>query len=624
MAGKWDCHVLAAGCLKQSHGPISRSLNTLTRPCSPGGSCFSGGSQPQELTSNKYVPHPSELKLLSQLQQHGTFSADPYALNRIISSCAKSASLRMGTQVHPFVLKLGLSSNVYISSALVAMYGKCGRIWDAHDLFNEMPFRNVVTWNSLISGYIDSGSPGTGIDLFMQMLRFGVSPTPFSVSTVLMGSAQLKAKALGCQLHGLSYKLGICCNIVIGTGLIDMYSKCSILDDARRVFDWMLDKNVITWTSMVTGHAQNEQPQEAMLLAREMLQLGLRPNYVTYSSLLSSFSSQDYLNYCEQIHSRVIREGYESNPFIAVTLVTVYSECSSSLGDFWKVCAGIKRWDQIAWNAIIAGYANLGQGKEALSCFAEMRKAGVELDFFTFVSALKGARICSALKEGKQLHGLIFKMGCASLLRIQNGLVSMYAGCGMIGDAKKVFSSIKEHDVVSWNTLLSGCAHHGLENEAADVFDQLRRMNIKPDGTTFLAVLTACSHVGLVEKGVEYFEMMRNEYSIEPQVEHYATAVDLLGRAGNLHEAEALIDKMPMEPGPSVYKALLSSCQIHGDRETAERTAKKLLDRYPDDPATYILLSNVLEMGQNWVDAAETRLLMCDRGIRKSPGCSTI
>lgn len=567
---------------------------------------------------------PFGLELLAQLQQGGS-SPTPQTLNKIISSCATSTSLDLGIRLHAVVIKLGFCSNIYICSALVDLYGKCGSLANAQKQFDEMSDRNVVTWNSLISGYLQAELPKRAIGLFLEMLKVGVVPTPFSLSGALVGCSQLEAEELGAQVHGLSLKTGLCYNVVVGTGLIDMYSKCCSVNDSRRVFNQMPERNVITWTSMVTGYAQNGQSDEAMILAREMLRLGLKPNYVTYNSLLSSFSSPDFWDHCRQIHCRIMKEGFEFNVYIVVTLLTIYSDCSNSLEDFQKLCSCVAIWDQISWNAVIAGFSNIGSCEEALKCFSDMRQARVAMNFFTFASILRAVGTLSDLEAGKKIHALIFKSGQASNFCVQNGLVSMYARCGAIHDSKWVFTLMNEHDVVSWNSLLAGYAHHGFGLETVELFEQMRRAGIKPDNTTFLIVLTACSHVGLVHQGLMYFDLMRNDDLLEPlRMEHYATVVDLFGRAGNLHEAQAFVDSMPIEPGPSVYKALLSACKVHGNKEIALRSAKKLLKLCPNDPATYILLSNVLVTGGYWDDAAGVRKLMYDRGIRKTPGHSWI
>ncbi|KAK1588401.1 hypothetical protein Q3G72_022873 [Acer saccharum] len=412
---------------------------------------------------NDNPSNPVDSSLISQLQQqNGSLQHTPLFLNSIISSCAKSASLDVGVRVHSLVVKLGFTSNLYICTALVDMYGKCKEIVSSRKLFDEMHHRNVVTWNSILSGYLHAKSPKTAVELFVEMLKAEVEPTPFSVSSVLVCCSQLEDVGVG---------------------------------------------------------AQNLQPDEAMVLVREMLWLGLKANYVTYNSLLSSFSSLKYLNCCKQVHCCVIREGFEANVYIAVTLVTVYSKCDCSLEDFEKVCSSITRWDQISWNAVVAGFCNLGCGNQALKCFSEMRQTRIDIDYFTLTSVVGGIGVISGLKEGKEMHALILKTGYGSNIFVQNGLVSMYAKCGAINDSKMVFSSMDERDVISWNSLISGCAHHG---------------------------------------------------------------------------------------------------------EIAVRSAEKLLELWPSDPATYVLLSNVLTMTGYRGDAVGILTLMYDRGMWKKPGFSWV
>ncbi|KAG8387895.1 hypothetical protein BUALT_Bualt02G0069000 [Buddleja alternifolia] len=486
-----------------------------------------------------------------------------------------------------------------------------------------MPNRNAVTWNALISSYVATRDPLTAVELFIKMLREGVPVTPFGVSAALVACAQLQASAVGAQVQGLSLKAGLEFNVVVGSSLIDMHAKCENMEDSRKVFDELVDKNVVAWTSIISGYAHNKCPEKAMILIKEMSCSGLKANYVTYNSLLSSFCCPDDLIHCKQIHSRVIQEGLDSNAHLVTTFVIVYSECGCTSEELHKICSTVSEWDQIAWNAVIAGFSNLGIGEDALICFSQMRQAGFAIDFFTFSSVLKALGNCSALEEGKQIHALIFKTGYIINLYVQNGLVSMYARCGKIDDAKKIFSSMDDHDVISWNSLLTGCAQHGYGSEAIELFEQMRWCGVEPNLTTYLTALTACSHVGLLEKGLEYFDLMKSDEFLPPaKLEHYACVVDLYGRAGLLHEAEAFINRMPIEEGPSVYKALLSACQVHGNREIAARCVQKLVDLCPNDPAIYVLLANVLATEGSWNDAARVRKLMCDKGVKKKPGHS--
>ncbi|CAI0539890.1 unnamed protein product [Linum tenue] len=578
-------------------------------------------SQPFDGGGDKHQ-RSAVLGLLAGFHGPGSLS-DPYFINKAVSFCAKSTSFLEGIQLHSQIVKLGFTSNVYVCSAVVDMYSKCGDIRSAQKIFDEMPERNVVTWNSLISGYLDANFPKVAVQLFVEMLRHAASVSPFSLSSCLVSCSQLEDRDLGEQLHALSLKAGFDNHVVVGTGLIDMYSKSCSVGLSKLVFERIVDKNVITWTSMVTAYSQNEEPCEAMVVVREMLQLGLRLNGVTFNSLLSSFSTPDHLECCKQVHCCVIRQGLESNEYITVTLVTVYSKCSRSLDEFVKACSGIAIWDQVSWNAVIAGYCNLECEKEALRCFCEMRQAGTDGDFYTFTSLMGVIGSSSFLEEGREVHALLSKTRYASSLHVQNGLVSMYARCGAIDESKRMFWSMPKHDVISWNSLLTACAHHGYGKEVVDLFEELRKSKTKPDATTFLAVLSACSHVGLVDQGLEYFDLLKSDALIgPPRLEHYASVVDIFGRAGYIKEAETFVSNMPIKPGSSVYKALLSACLVHGNMEAAERSARKLADLWPNDSATYIMLSNMLKRSDNWDDAAVVRKLICHRGMKKIPGCS--
>ncbi|KAK9950009.1 hypothetical protein M0R45_005515 [Rubus argutus] len=346
--------------------------------------------------------------------------------------------------------------------------------------------------------------------------------------------------------------------------------------------------------------------QLSKLFGLELLSRSLRPQ--TLTKIISFCATSASLDVGSTLHAIVIKLGFCSNVYIYSALVGMYGKC----GKLWDAQ---KVFDE-----------NASQKCSYLEFF----------DFWLFASwfATKSNSFVSGdVKSGNRasddvqfLWGLV-GTGLVDMYSkcCKNGLVSMYARCGAIHDSKWVFTLMKEHDVVSWNSFLSGYAHHGFGRETVELFEQMRRTRVKPDNTTFLIVLTACSHVGLLDKGLEYFNIMRNDDLLEPpKMEHYATIVDLLGRAGNLHEAQAFVDSMPIEPGASVYKALLSACQVHGNKELARCYATKLQQLCPNDPATYILLSNVLLTRGYWDDAAEVRKLMYDRGIRKTPGYSWI
>ncbi|CDJ26517.1 hypothetical protein CFC21_057340 [Triticum aestivum] len=555
----------------------------------------------------------------------------PRGFVQLLASSSSSSPLppspSAAAQCHGLATKLGLAAgNVFAGTALLAFYCRCGRPSDARRLFDEMPERSGVTWSVLVYGHARSSAPGLAVEAFGRMVRAGFSPTPAAVSSALAACARMEDARVGAMIHaaGLKCSGGICGSVVVGTALVDMYAKCRDVSAAQRVLEEMEEKNVATFTALVGGFASARRPGEAMMFVREMEQSGVAPNMMTYSSLLSSFASPEDLNHGRQAHCAVLKKGLEHNPYVLSTLMTMYSKCGI-LDDFRKVQMSVSCQDQVSLNSVISGLSCLGRGDEAFQQFLEMRRHGADTDMFTFGSMLKAIGSSSSLLEGRQVHALILKTGYESDVNVQNGLISMYVRRGEIGEARDVFTSVEAPDLVSWNSLLTGYAQHGYGNEVVEVFEQMRRLNVQPDNTTFLLVLTACSHAGLVDTGLEYFNLMKtNGFLAGARLEHYACVVDLLGRAGHLQEAEALINDMPTEPGVSVYRALLSACQIHGNLEIAVQVSTRLIELYPHDSSAHVQLSKAFAGDGHWGDAAEIREAMAGKGIVKNPAWSCV
>ncbi|CAN6442773.1 unnamed protein product [Victoria cruziana] len=566
--------------------------------------------------------HFGALLLFARMHDSG-LAPTRFTFSSVLHACSVLKSTCFGEQVHSAIVKLGFDSDIFCGSALVTMYCKCCRVDDGHQVFVEMPERNTVTWNALIAGYAQIPElRHVAVSLFLEMLETGVLVSSFTLTSVLVACSRLEAPELGRAIHGYCSKIGVLHNIVMATALVDMYVKCSRLVDARLMVDEMPEKNVVTWTSLVTGYAQNQLSEDVLTTIREMLRVGVKPNQLTYNSALSSFTTAGDLFRGRQVHCQVIRGGIESAAYVTTTLLTMYSKCGSS-EDFCKLYCEISVRDRVSWNAVIAGLACLGDDKEVFKTFSTMMKKFICPDFFTFASVLRAVGNSTTLEQGKQIHALVFKTGYASNLYVQNGLLSMYGKCGLLEDFERVFYVMQATDLISWNSLMAGYAQHGDGRKAVELFEQMRHLGIQPDDTTFLCLLSACSHSGLHDKGLEYFDLMSSK-QVVPKAEHYSCVVDLLGRAGYLDEAEHFTNSMPVKPGLSVFRSLISACQAYGNKSMAIRTAKHFLELYPADAATYVLLSKIFAGEGSWSTAADVRKLMSDKGLIKYPGYSWI
>lgn len=281
----------------------------------------------------------------------------------------------------------------------------------------------------------------------------------------------------------------------------------------------------------------------------------------------------------------------------------------------------------VTWNSVINGFALNGRPNEALTLFREMmfEDECVEPDGFTMVSLLTACAELGALALGRRVHVFLFKKGLDFNAHVENSLIDLYAKCGRIDDAYKVFVDMCEsRNVVSWTSLIVGLAMNGFGNEALEFFAVMEQERLVPTEITMVGVLYACSHCGLVDDGYRYFNRLKQQYNIVPKIEHYGCMVDLLGRAGLVEEAHNYIISMPMAPNAVVWRTLLGACAMHKTLALGEVAWAKLSELDPGHSGDYVLLSNLYASVGRWADVHKLRRNMLKSGVRKKPGHSLV
>ncbi|XP_057731672.1 putative pentatricopeptide repeat-containing protein At1g56570 [Arachis stenosperma] len=296
------------------------------------------------------------------------------------------------------------------------------------------------------------------------------------------------------------------------------------------------------------------------------------------ATLLDACISSKNLKNLKRIHAVTITLGISSHDFIRTKLVSCYASCAQ-LHHANTIFSFANRKPTFLFNALIRAHSNLNNFAQSLSLFRFMVLSYKQFDRHTFPSVLKSCAGLSSLRLGKQVHGAVVVNGFSFDLANLNALISMYAKCGDLACARKVFDGMLERNVVIWTTMMAGYGMHGMFGELFEMFDRMLEAGERPDGVSLTAVLSACSHGGFVEKGREYFEMMEVKFGIKPGLQHYTCMVDMLGRVGEVEEAEKLILRMEVEPDEALWGALLGACRNHGKVEVAERIAERVCGR---------------------------------------------
>ncbi|PAN22609.1 hypothetical protein PAHAL_4G031200 [Panicum hallii] len=304
------------------------------------------------------------------------------------------------------------------------------------------------------------------------------------------------------------------------------------------------------------------------------------------------------------------------------SIVVAYSK-SGDMGSAEEVFVECPVKDMVAWTAMVTGYAQNAMPVKALEVFEQMAAAGMAIDEVLLTGAISACAQLGAVRRAAWVQEIAEQNGFGRNVVVGSGLVDMYAKCGLIDEACRVFEGMKEKNVYTYSSMIVGLASHGRANDAIALFnDMVSRADVKPNHVTFIGVLAACSHAGMVREGRFYFAQMKDRYGILPSADHYACMVDLLGRAGLVIEALDLVKSMTVEPHGAVWGALLGACRIHGNTEVAKVAAEHLFKLEPEGIGNYVLLSNTLASAGEWDEVSKVRKVMRNRRLKKDPAVS--
>ncbi|XAR66589.1 hypothetical protein NMG60_11012871 [Bertholletia excelsa] len=565
--------------------------------------------------------HEESIHLYERMLELG-IEANSYTFSSVLKSFAAKRSTAEGERVHGYLLRLGFGSYTTVVNSLIAFYFKCARTESARKLFDEFTDKDVITWNSMISGYVANNLPEKGVEAFIEMQNSGISMDLATIVSVFAAPANIGTILLAKSLHACAIKAGLNKEITFNNTLLDVYSKCGDIRGAAQVFQNMSERTVVSWTSMITGYARDGLPDRAIALFHEMKREGIELDIFAVTSLLHACALRGSLENGKEIHNYIRENAMDSNLSVSNALMDMYAKCGSMI-DARSIFKQIPTRDIISWNTMIGGYSKNSLPSEALNLFVAMQKVQ-KPDIITMTCILPACASLAALDRGREIHSHVMRNGWSSDRCVANALVDMYVKCGALILAQSLFDRIEVKDLVSWTIMIAGYGMHGFGNEAIATFNGMRQAGIKPDEVSFVSILYACSHSGLVDEGWRFFNFMRNDYGIEPQLEHYACMVDLLARSGKLRKAYKFIKEMPKEPDATIWGALLCGCRSHRDVKLAEEVAERVFELEPDNTGYYVLLANIYAEAEKWEEVKKLREKIGQRGLKKNPGSSWI
>eukprot|EP01018_Ginkgo_biloba_P002598 Gb_38504 [translate_table: standard] len=431
----------------------------------------------------RHGPPEEALRMFHQMQTTGV-QPNQFTFASVLPACANLAALEQGMEIHGEIIRSGFQSDVFVESALVDMYAKCGRIEKARSLFDEMPVRdvvswtamiagysnngqvdealklfqkmperNLVSWNSMIAGYTKNGRVDEALELFQGMPRHDI----VSWNTMIAGYAQNGCVDEALELFQKVHEP----DVVSWNAMIAGYAQNGRVDEALELFQKMPKPNIVSWNAMIAGYTQNGRWEESLNLFRLMQLAGVKPDSNTFASVLPACANLATLERGMEIHEEIIKSGFQFDVFVGSALVDMYAKCGS-IEKARDLFDRMHQRNAISWTAMIAGYAMHGCGKEALKLFEQMQHAGMSPDHVTLVSVLSACCHAGLVDEGRQYFDCMSQCyHITPAMKHYSCMVDILGRAGRLDEAQDFINQMPiKPDATVWGCLLGACRVH--------------------------------------------------------------------------------------------------------------------------------------------------------------------
>ncbi|XP_057873560.2 pentatricopeptide repeat-containing protein At4g21065 [Cryptomeria japonica] len=566
---------------------------------------------------------PHEALTIFHKMQQTSVHPDHFTFATILPACSKIGALKMGMDIHQGIMEMGFFSDVVVASALLDMYVKCGSIHQAREVFDNMPERNVVSWNTMIAGYAQHGYVEKVLETFKQMQFTGLKPNSSTYASILRVCAKIGALDQGMEFHKRIFESGFLGDVLVANALIDMYAKCGSIRKAAELFEkmphrdtvsWnvmitgyakngyvgetlrlfkeMPQRNVVSWTALIGGYAQNGIAEKALEAFKQMQLAGIKPNSTTFPSVLPACAQIGSLEKGMHIHESIIESGFFSDVVVASALIDMYVKCGNmqkaravfdkmpernaiswtmmiagyakhgALEEAINIFKEMPHRDMVSWSTMIAGFAQNGLVEKAIETYKQMQLAGLKPDSTTFATLLPACAKTGALKWGLDIHQSVIENGFRLDIVVASALIDMYAKCGCIQKAWEVFDKMPQRNVISWTAMIAGYAQSGLVENALETFKRMQLAGVKPDSASFASTLPACGKMGALEQGMEFHQrIIKSNFLSDTLVAN--ALIDMYAKCGRIQKTRKLFDKM-LERDTVSWNAMIAGYAMHG------------------------------------------------------------
>lgn len=391
-------------------------------------------------------------------------------------------SIELGRELHA---RMGLVEDVnpFVETKLVSMYAKCGYLDEARRVFDEMPERNLFTWSAMIGGCSRAQRWKEVLELFFLMMEDGIIPDQFLLPKILEACGNCKDFKTTRVIHSMVVRCGFSGSVRVNNSILAVYAKCGKLNWARRFFENMDKRDMVTWNAIISGLCQKGQITEATRLVDSMREEGTEPGLVTWNILIAGYNELGQTDVSMGLMNKMESLGIAPDVF--------------------------------TWTSMISGLAHNNRRGQALDLFKEMLLAGVQPNGVTITSAVSACASLKSLNKGLELHAFAIKIDLMDDVLVGNSLIDMYSKCGELEAAQEVFDKIEDKDVYTWNSLIGGYCQAGYCGKACELFMKMQESDVKPNVITWNIMISGYIQNGDEDQAMDLFQRMQKDGKIK-------------------------------------------------------------------------------------------------------------
>ncbi|KAL8145251.1 pentatricopeptide repeat-containing protein At4g30700 isoform X2 [Apium graveolens] len=414
---------------------------------------------------------------------------DSTTLSVVLSGAAELQELGVGMMVQGLSIKNGLDCHDYVVTGLISLYAKCREMLPVKLLFDQIEQPDLVSYNAMISGFCSNGEIASAVSLFSGLVLSGEKVNSSTIVGLIPVYHPFGHLDLTWSIHGFSYKCGLVTNSSVSTALNTVYTRLNEIECARKLFDESPVKSLESWNAMISGYAQNGITDMAISLFREMQSLGISPNPVTFTSILSACAQHGALSLGKWVHELINKENFESNIYVSTALADMYAKCGS-LEDAQRVIDMMPSKNAVTWNAMISAYGLHGHGYKALKLFREMVASGATPTGVTFLSVLYACSHAGLVSDGEEIfHEMVHDHGFEPLAEHYACMVDLLGRAGKLEKALEFIKTMPyDAGAPVWGALLGACMIHKNTELARLASDKL--FELDPDSVGYRVLLS--------------------------------------------------------------------------------------------------------------------------------------